>query len=75
MTITGTFDICDICGWEHDPVQESDPDNDDMGPNRVTSKQAQLNFASFGAKTKEASRYCRRVEPEDRRDVNWKPLA
>jgi hypothetical protein len=73
-TITGTFDICDICGWEHDPVQESDSDRDDMGPNRVTLRQAQRNFQEHGAKVA-GYRLARRPGPEDVRDPSWKPLA
>lgn len=25
-TISTTYDICDIYGWEHDPVQQENPD-------------------------------------------------
>lgn len=41
-TITDTYEICDICGWEHDPVQADYPDED--GANRVSLRTAQRNF-------------------------------
>jgi cysteine-rich CPCC protein len=71
VTITDQFDRCPICGWIHEPVQQSDPD-DDMGPNRISLRQAQMNFAAFGSKEEGA----RKREPTDRdkRDPNWKPL-
>ena len=28
----GGFDICELCGWQDDPLQRDDPD-DDMGAN------------------------------------------
>jgi hypothetical protein len=73
-TITGTFDICNICGWEHDPVQESDPDHDDMGPNRVTLREGQRNFVRIGGCDPRTVRHNRRPGPDDVRDPNWKPL-
>jgi len=74
-TITGTFDICGICGWEHDPVQESRPYHDNLGPNKVTLEEAQRNFAAFGAKSREALADARKPSPDTPRDPDWKPLA
>lgn len=46
------YEICEVCGWEddgdHDPKQIS-------GPNHITLRQGQTNFALFGA-CDEASR-------------------
>ena len=75
VTITSTSDICSICGWQHDPVQESDPDHDDMGPNRITLRQAQDNFAAFGAKSEDKLTLVRPPGPDDLRDPNWRPLS
>jgi hypothetical protein len=72
-TITDQFDRCPICAWIHEPVQESDPD-DDKGPNRVSLRQAQRNFASFGLKA-EGAPDTRKATQRDKRDPNWKPLA
>ncbi|WP_345552523.1 CPCC family cysteine-rich protein [Microbulbifer aestuariivivens] len=40
---TGTFDICDLCGWEDDTVQNQDPDYEG-GANGICLREAQHNF-------------------------------
>ena len=61
----GTFLICDVCGWEDDRVQYRDPCYEG-GANRVSLKEARLNFSTFGASEK---RFLKRVRPpqEDER--------
>jgi hypothetical protein len=44
----GTYEICPVCGWEDDPVQFRDPDNEG-GANRVSLSEAKANFRRFGA--------------------------
>ncbi len=44
----GTFDICDICGWEVDDYQAKYPDSNG-GANKVSLNQARLNFKMYGA--------------------------
>lgn len=45
--ITGEFDICRFCGWEHDSYQLRHPD-DDTAANDITIVQAQINFLLTG---------------------------
>ena len=73
VTVLEEFDICEICRWEHDSVQESQPDSP-TGANRVSLREAQMNFVKFGA-CEEAVRK-RTVEPtsEHKRDPFWRPL-
>ena len=44
---TGTYDICDICWWEDDPVQFRDH-NFSGGANVVSLNQARKNFKKYG---------------------------
>jgi hypothetical protein len=73
-TITSEFDICDICGWEHNFYQEENPD-DEGGPNSVSFREAQQNFVRFGAKSEASLRHSRKPTLEDERDPNWKPIV
>jgi hypothetical protein len=73
-TISESFDICDICRWEHDPVMEESPD-EEGGANGICLREAQRNFARFGACTEESTKYVRRPTAEDERDPNWKPIV
>jgi hypothetical protein len=35
----GTYEICDVCGWEDDPVQSADPDYRG-GANKMSLREA-----------------------------------
>jgi hypothetical protein len=43
----GGYEICDNCGWEDDPVQESNP-NLAGGANRTSLSEAREHFKRFG---------------------------
>jgi hypothetical protein len=44
----GSFEICEVCNWQDDPVQYQDPDYEG-GANEMSLKQARRNYAEFGA--------------------------
>ncbi len=41
--VKGTYDICELCGWEDDLVQNGDPDYEG-GANEICLREAQLEF-------------------------------
>lgn len=45
-------DICPVCYWENDPVQNED-ENFIGGANKVSLAQARKNYSVFGASSKE----------------------
>lgn len=69
----GTYDICEVCYWEDDPIQLNDP-NYEGGANRVSLKQGQKNFIEFGACEREMIKNVRQSTIFEQRDENWKPL-
>ena len=70
----GTYDICDICFWEDDPLQFEDPDYK-IGANRVCLRQAQKNFINFGACEPDMTEHVRKPTQHDIKDPSWKPLT
>ena len=40
----GSFDVCEVCGWEDDPVQERYPD-EEGGANAMSLNQAREAYA------------------------------
>ena len=42
------YDICPVCFWENDPIQNED-ENFAGGANRVSLKEARENYKIFGA--------------------------
>ena len=48
MGSSDEYDICPVCFWERDKVQERDPDYAD-GANSVSLNEARKNYAEFGA--------------------------
>ncbi|MDC3958222.1 hypothetical protein KEG38_30465 [Polyangium jinanense] len=43
----GHYEICDVCGWEDDPIQDQMPDREG-GANAVSLNQARRNYVEFG---------------------------
>ena len=43
----GSFDICEVCGWEDDNYQERHPDYVD-GANHISLNQARILFLELG---------------------------
>jgi hypothetical protein len=39
LTTLGEYEICDVCGWEDDPIQSADPDYAG-GANQISLNQA-----------------------------------
>jgi hypothetical protein len=68
--ITGTYDVCPICGWEHDPVQADDPDFE-VGANRPSLRQAQANYIRNGSADVPPTVRVRLPAPDDERWAHW----
>jgi len=69
----GSYDICQVCFWEDDPIQLDNPDYEG-GANRVSLKQGQKNFVEFGACEREMTKNVRQLTKDEQREKNWKPL-
>jgi hypothetical protein len=53
LPILGNWDVCLVCGWKSDPVQEAVPD-EAIGANGVSLNQARANFARTGLSSQDA---------------------
>lgn len=60
----GTFQICEVCNWEDDNVQFDDP-SFEGGANKQSLNQARINFARFGASSREHLSAVRRPLPAE----------
>ena len=63
----GTYEVCPVCYWEDDPVQESDPKLEG-GANELSLYESRRNFKLYGACEE---RYVKRVRaplPEEMED-------
>jgi hypothetical protein len=58
----GTFEICPVCYWEDDNVQNEDPDYCG-GANGISLNEAKKNVAKYGAVKKEFSDKVRKPFP------------
>ena len=54
----GTYEVCQVCYWEDDPVQFHNPDYEG-GANKISLKKARTNYQSFGASSQEFLKYVR----------------
>ncbi len=60
----GTFCICPVCFWEDDSIQFADPTYSG-GANSISLEEAQANFRSFGAVTRDALSRVRPPKPDE----------
>ncbi|MCQ2490151.1 MAG: hypothetical protein MJ079_00995 [Ruminococcus sp.] len=60
----GRFEICPVCFWEDDAVQNNDPEFAG-GANKVCLRVAQENFEEFGACTESAIPFVREPDAEE----------
>ena len=59
-----TYEICPVCGWENDRLQQEDPSLD-VGANPVTLEVARQTFARIGASTEDLVGRLRAPRPEE----------
>ena len=60
----GNDNICPICFWHDDFVQQNDPDFEG-GANKESLNQARMNYHNFGAVNKASLRFVRKPTEEE----------
>ena len=60
----GGYEICPVCFWEDDAVQNNDPEFSG-GANKVCLREAQENYEDFGACTESAVPFVREPDAEE----------
>ena len=60
----GAYDICPVCFWEDDPVQEDDPDYPG-GANDLSLNECRRNYELYGACEQRFSERVRKPLPEE----------
>lgn len=64
LTVEDEFDICPVCFWEADPLQEKYPDYEG-GANDVSLIQAKENYLRIGASEERLLELVREPFPEE----------
>lgn len=62
----GTYEICEVCGWEDDPVQSEDPSYAG-GANTVSLLTARATFEELGAIDQKSLAHVRPPTAEEKR--------
>ncbi len=63
FAVVGNWDVCPVCGWSSDPVQEAIPD-DPTGANGISLNEARRNFPTIGAISQEK---LANLDPEEKK--------
>ena len=71
---SGNYDICPICLWEDDWLQNKEYDTNVGANSGFSLRQAQKNFKAFGVYTEKHISNVRKPTKLDKRDPNWKPI-
>jgi hypothetical protein len=70
----GNYEICKICFWEDDGVQEADPWFE-RGANVPSLFQAQINYKKYGAMEERFIKDVRSPNQKDVKNPKWRPLT
>lgn len=65
LTIEYSFDICPICGWEQDDIQELDPEYKGGANGDLSLNEAKENYLQFGACHEKLTEFVREPFPEE----------
>jgi|GEM_PF-716940 len=68
------YDICPICFWEDDPMAYDNPDAIGGANGSTSLREAQRNFAEFGACERQFIKSVRAPNDYDQKDFEWKSL-
>ena len=63
--VSGSFEICEVCFWEDDPLQQDDPEYEG-GANKVSLREAKENYRAFGATEERFLDNVRPPRPEEK---------
>lgn len=64
LTTVGVYDVCPVCYWEDDPVQEDDPDFAG-GANDLSLVECRENYKKYGACEERFREHVRKPLPEE----------
>jgi hypothetical protein len=65
---TAEYEICEVCFWQHDHLDEADPTAPPLGSNGVPLIEARANFEAFGACERRFVANVRTPLPDEVRD-------
>ena len=63
------YDICEVCFWEDDPSQRDD-ETDGDGANKVSLRDARINYQRFGACEEAMLCHVRKPKPDEQTGID-----
>lgn len=61
----GAYDICPVCYWQDDPIDEWAPDDPSWANGGITTAQGRENFLAIGACRQEHVPHVRAANPDE----------